>query len=229
MDKIYEIKTIKIITKDIIEYYNNNLNKAIEDYHILTDKKEIKENIYTEKHHILPKCMGGSDSEDNLVLLTYREHVLAHMLLSIIHSNVQGLVTAFYMMINIKIIKKCFDLEIDLDIIEQARTNHSLFMKGENNPMKNPEVKKKISELMKADIKSKEKRREALKNPEVKKKHSESILGGKNHRAKKVIDGNTNRIFDTITEISEFYGVSRSTIREWIKKKPEKNLKYLNN
>ena len=38
---------------------------------------------------------------------------------------------------------------------------------------------------MKADIKSKEKRREALKNPEVKKKHSESILGGKNHRAKK--------------------------------------------
>lgn len=37
--------------------------------------------VYYENHHILPRCLGGSDSENNLVLLTAREHFLAHRLL----------------------------------------------------------------------------------------------------------------------------------------------------
>ena len=37
---------------------------------------------YTECHHIVPKCMNGTDSSYNLVLLTAREHVIAHVLLS---------------------------------------------------------------------------------------------------------------------------------------------------
>jgi hypothetical protein len=37
--------------------------------------------VYYEKHHILPKCIGGDDSKNNLVLLTGREHFLAHWLL----------------------------------------------------------------------------------------------------------------------------------------------------
>lgn len=36
---------------------------------------------YYEKHHILPRCLGGSDREANLILLTGREHFIAHMLL----------------------------------------------------------------------------------------------------------------------------------------------------
>lgn len=36
---------------------------------------------YYEKHHVIPKCMGGSDSDDNFVLFTPREHVIAHKLL----------------------------------------------------------------------------------------------------------------------------------------------------
>ena len=38
-------------------------------------------NIYYEKHHILPKCKGGLDTNDNLVSLTAREHYIAHVLL----------------------------------------------------------------------------------------------------------------------------------------------------
>lgn len=34
-----------------------------------------------ERHHILPKSLGGGNSKDNLVLLTPREHFLAHWLL----------------------------------------------------------------------------------------------------------------------------------------------------
>jgi hypothetical protein len=40
-----------------------------------------------EKHHILPKSLGGDDSKENLVLLTPREHYLAHWLLYKIHTS----------------------------------------------------------------------------------------------------------------------------------------------
>ena len=36
---------------------------------------------YTERHHVVPKCMGGDDSEENLVHLTPEEHYVAHQLL----------------------------------------------------------------------------------------------------------------------------------------------------
>ncbi|WFD55724.1 hypothetical protein phi5_244 [Enterobacter phage phi5] len=36
---------------------------------------------YTEKHHIVPKCMGGSDDPENLVELSARQHFIAHLLL----------------------------------------------------------------------------------------------------------------------------------------------------
>jgi hypothetical protein len=34
-----------------------------------------------EKHHVIPRCFGGSDEPDNLVSLTLREHYIAHLLL----------------------------------------------------------------------------------------------------------------------------------------------------
>lgn len=37
---------------------------------------------YTEVHHIVPRSLGGSDDEDNLVRLSAREHFICHYLLS---------------------------------------------------------------------------------------------------------------------------------------------------
>lgn len=37
--------------------------------------------LYLEEHHILPRCLGGDDAPENLVLLTLREHFIAHVLL----------------------------------------------------------------------------------------------------------------------------------------------------
>jgi hypothetical protein len=42
---------------------------------------------YTEKHHIVPRSMGGSDDATNLVILTAREHCVAHILLAKIHGG----------------------------------------------------------------------------------------------------------------------------------------------
>lgn len=53
---------------------------------------------YTEKHHIIPRCMGGSDEPDNLVNLTAEEHYVAHQLLCKIYPNNELLVYAANMM-----------------------------------------------------------------------------------------------------------------------------------
>ena len=39
-------------------------------------------NIYTEKHHILPKSLQGTDLSENIVTLTAREHFICHILLT---------------------------------------------------------------------------------------------------------------------------------------------------
>lgn len=36
---------------------------------------------YTEKHHIIPKCMGGDNTTSNIAVLTAREHFVCHRLL----------------------------------------------------------------------------------------------------------------------------------------------------
>ena len=35
-----------------------------------------------ERHHVIPRCMGGSDDGSNLVKLTCREHYICHLLLT---------------------------------------------------------------------------------------------------------------------------------------------------
>jgi hypothetical protein len=55
----------------------------------LQDSRTVAKNNgeYFERHHILPKSMGGDNSKHNLVLLTAREHFLSHWLLWKIHKN----------------------------------------------------------------------------------------------------------------------------------------------
>jgi hypothetical protein len=53
---------------------------------------------YYEKHHIIPKCMGGSDDEKNIATLTAREHYLCHMLLlKMFPENKKLIYSAIYM------------------------------------------------------------------------------------------------------------------------------------
>lgn len=53
---------------------------------------------YTEDHHIVPRCLGGSDNKENLVSLTPEEHFVAHLLLVKIYPNNHKLVFAVNMM-----------------------------------------------------------------------------------------------------------------------------------
>ena len=68
-------------------------------YRDLISKALVSDNEgYTEVHHIVPRCIGGSDDIDNLVSLTAREHFLAHWLLAKIHKDNISLTYAWNMM-----------------------------------------------------------------------------------------------------------------------------------
>ena len=67
---------------DYQKIYNNICEKG---------KTERQLDSYCEKHHIIPKCLGGDDSKENITKLTYREHFIVHLLLTKIHKKHRGI------------------------------------------------------------------------------------------------------------------------------------------
>lgn len=53
-------------------------------YNIITNAqlRILPVDIYIEKHHILPRSLGGTNIDNNLVKLTAREHFICHLLLT---------------------------------------------------------------------------------------------------------------------------------------------------
>lgn len=60
--------------------------------------KDRKLEGYVERHHIIPRCLKGTDDSFNIVLLTPEEHYLAHLLLVKIHPHNRSLIYAAKMM-----------------------------------------------------------------------------------------------------------------------------------
>ena len=65
-----------------------NYQKVYDD---LIAKCQARQSIdgYKERHHIIPKSLGGSNESSNLVDLTAREHFVAHFLLAKLHGGNQ--------------------------------------------------------------------------------------------------------------------------------------------
>ena len=53
-------------------------------------------NEYHEKHHIIPKCIGGSNDDENMIDLYAREHYIAHQLLAKENPKEKGLQFAWF-------------------------------------------------------------------------------------------------------------------------------------
>ena len=73
--------------------------KAIYDS-IIDRAKTRKLNEYKENHHIIPKCLGGTNDKNNLVQLTAREHFICHMLLCELYPDNYKLQYALWAMAN---------------------------------------------------------------------------------------------------------------------------------
>jgi hypothetical protein len=75
---------------DYRKIYNNLIQKA---------KARVNISGYYESHHIVPRCIGGTDDKENLVNLTPEEHYVAHQLLVKIYPTNHKIVNAAAMMI----------------------------------------------------------------------------------------------------------------------------------
>lgn len=65
--------------------YKEIYNQLINTRKVLNRKSG--DGNYYEKHHIIPVSCGGSDDEDNIVLLTFKEHYISHLLLIHVYSG----------------------------------------------------------------------------------------------------------------------------------------------
>ena len=86
---------------------------------------------YVERHHIKPRCMGGTNEPSNIVELTAREHYIAHKLLVEIYPNHKKLVYALWGMSNQLLSKNNKrDYKVSSREYERARTLFSESMQG---------------------------------------------------------------------------------------------------
>lgn len=92
---------------------------------------------YHERHHIVPRCMGGTDDDENLIDLFPREHYIAHELLAKEHPDNQKLTYAWWMMSHCAANTNKGRYELTPDEYEEARIAFSKMRSknsiGENN------------------------------------------------------------------------------------------------
>jgi glutathione peroxidase-family protein len=108
---------------------------------------------YYEVHHVVPKCIGGTDEENNLIELFAKEHFIAHKLLAQENPENEKIVYAYTMMAFAKN-ENQERYELTPEEYEEAKITFSKIksqsMKGENNPWYgkhlSEETKRKIRE-----------------------------------------------------------------------------------
>jgi hypothetical protein len=89
----------KVINNNTIVYQINNSMDYKKHYDKLMQRsKQRTLEGYVEKHHIIPRCLGGTDDIANIAILTPEEHFLAHQLLVKIYPKSFPLVKAAVIM-----------------------------------------------------------------------------------------------------------------------------------
>ena len=108
---------------------------------------------YAEKHHIIPKSLGGSNAKSNIVELTGREHFVAHMMLAKIHGK--GLWQAAVMMKNKSSVQT--GRVVNGRLYEIAKKNWADHLRNQKRPAHVMEAVRKASTGRKASNETKAK------------------------------------------------------------------------
>ena len=129
--------------------YKKHYDRLISTRKLLNREKG--KGIYYEKHHIIPKCCGGLNNKQNLILLTAKEHYVAHYLLIKIYGGElkNKLYYAFWRMIKGSEIKKILSAN-------QYEKHRIEFIKNQIGYKHSEETKRKIGEKGKGRICSEE-------------------------------------------------------------------------
>jgi hypothetical protein len=98
---------------------------------------------YVEKHHILPRCLGGTDDKENLVRLYPEEHYIAHLLLCKIYPGNQKLL---YAAMNMTTGSMTNNGKRNNKAYSWLRRQYAESMSGDNNPSRrNPNLQKEAA------------------------------------------------------------------------------------
>jgi hypothetical protein len=136
-------------------------NKYLEEYYKIIEHNKIvdKKSQYCEKHHIIPKSLGGDDKKYNIVYLTAKDHFKCHVLLTKFTIGIDNgkMWNAVWRMMNKQSHNQQRDYLFTEKEYEQARINHakaqSERMSKTNNPFygktHTEETKQKMSALKK--------------------------------------------------------------------------------
>lgn len=194
---------------------------------------------YHERHHIKPKCLGGTNDEENLIDLYAREHYEAHRLLAQENPHDSGLQFAWWNMCQIHGNTEQERYMPSAEEFEEARKRcaelSSKNNTGELHPMfgkhHSEETKEKMSEAHKGQM-------VGDKNPMFGKHHDEewkeniSKMMKERHKnnvhpmSKKVVCG--GKIFDNIASCAKTYGVCRTSMNKWLLGKYNMPEKFVN-
>jgi hypothetical protein len=211
---------------DYKKIYDNLMKSRLS---IKTERfKEKKIGVYFEGHHIIPKCKGGLGNSNrpknnpNIVLLTAREHFLAHWLLWRIYGDRQ-MALAFHKMISSTNKTKRITSSRGYSEAKEAFRKTNIGNTHGKGKIKiiSEDQKRKQSETMKG-------RYDGENNPFFGKKHNDESkekikrsrinIDGENiwnYRGKKILlkDGEVIGTFNNSKEIAEFIGCSDSNVR----------------
>lgn len=101
-----------------------------------------------EVHHILPRCLGGTDDTNNLASLTSREHFVCHWLLTKIHTGQarNKMINALYMMRAEGPNQKRYHTKITSRVYEKLRNEYRAYISNLNKGRKQP-LEEKVKQL----------------------------------------------------------------------------------
>lgn len=138
--------------------YHSIINKRIKD--------PLSKSVYGEKHHIIPRSIGGSNLKENLVRLSAREHFICHALLAEMYPFKSY---EWYKMNHAFLMMQCTGSKTkrytNSRLFEQKRKDFSIVMSFNQSGSKNsqfgtkksPETRLKISRSLTQDKPSKRK------------------------------------------------------------------------
>jgi hypothetical protein len=109
---------------------------------------------YFEKHHVVPRAVGGGNEKENLVLLSGKEHYVAHHLLARMHPQIKALQRAFWAMCHIRGEKRSY--RVTSAVYEAARKEFSagigeVFSKARSGVPLSYERRVRLSEALKGN------------------------------------------------------------------------------
>lgn len=200
----------------------------------IPDSDENGRKIYKERHHIIPKCLGGTNDANNLVDLFAKEHFIAHQLLAKENPTNNNLLCAWWAMCQIKGRDYQERYIPTADEYEEARTAIALMESesrtGEKNPMfgrhipMSEEAKEKLRQInlgRKHSKESKEKMRQSKLGRVLSEEHKRKIgesSKGKKHQGNRVYCVELERMFESTMEVERQLGIPNSNISEVCRK-----------